>query len=336
MRILVEGTRGKTGIVQLITKAIEDRGKDVIGKTTGLEPAIYYKGKKIPIIRNKGRFLIDVENKRVLKKYRDVKFKIFENQALSSYTMKAFHNLFKPDMVVIPNIRYEHQDVLGETIEMQADSFAMNFKGVGIVITSEEKKDVLDIFEKYCKKYNVKLLKIKSWGKTPGHNAINLVNQVMIQIFGYGLTKSEYMKIYRDVKSRMNIKENQDIKINYYKGSKVNDIESTVNVFNFLKQKTDKDFCFIAYFRKDRPERTKAFIPIINDLIKDSRVKKIFISGNHLNKIKKHAKIERISMEDTDKIFEYCSENDLIMFTAVNGVNPFMRKIELNLEEAIK
>ena len=51
MNILVEGSRGKSGTVQLITKAIADKGYSVVGKITGRNPLILYEGEEIPIIK---------------------------------------------------------------------------------------------------------------------------------------------------------------------------------------------------------------------------------------------------------------------------------------------
>jgi len=332
MNILVEGTRGKSGIVNMLVDTLEARGEPAIGKITGLEPAVFYKGEKIPIIRKNRKFLIDVENKKILKQYRHVKFKVFENQALSPYTMKAVHLVFKPDIIAIPNIRYEHQDTLGETIEEQAASFAMNFEGAKVVITTEQKEPVLKIFRKYCTKYKVELIEIKKEESFPGSSSVHLVNGVLKYVFQIELSEEEFRNLFKNLSTRISVYYNYEKGIHYFKGSKINDIESTKNLYNFLKQKIEKPFCFICYFRKDRPERTKAFIPFLKEAVKDERIKKIFIVGHHLGNIPKDAKISILKEKYPELVFDYCRLNGYILFTAVNGVTPFMQGIELNLD----
>ena len=117
MNIVIEGSRGKSGVVKTLVDLIRYRGKSVLGKITGLETALFYNGEKRLIERKNKKFFIDLENRRILREYQGVEFKIFENQGLSRYTMKAFHLIFKPEIVVIPNIRYEHQNSLGDSIE---------------------------------------------------------------------------------------------------------------------------------------------------------------------------------------------------------------------------
>jgi len=336
MNILIEGTRGKSGLIKMITDCINARGESVIGKVTGLETAIFYKDKKIVVERKNKGFLIDKENKKILKKYKDVKFKVFENQGLSCYTMRAFHFLFKPDILVIPNIRFEHQDRLGETIEEQAKSFAVNFNSVKKIITTEKKKEVLDVFRRYCKKYGVEIVEINKEEKIPGINALYLTDEVIKIIFGKGLSKKEYQKYLKEIKSKMSIKKDLSKEIYFFKGSKLNDIESTRVVYEYLKNSVNNDFCFVCYLRKDRPERTEAFMPFFYEAVKDKKIKKIYVSGPDVNKIENHKKITKLLEKDFEEIFGYCKKNNLVFFTAINGVNPFMRNVELNLQEVKK
>jgi hypothetical protein len=330
MRILVEGSRGKSGIVKLIVDLLENRNYSVVGKITGKETAIFYQGKKRFMQRTKGKFLIDKENKKVLKEY-NCEYKIFENQALSSYTMKAVHLLIKPDILLIPNIRFEHQDQLGETLKEQAESFAVNFKNIKLIITTETKKEVLKIFEKYAKKYKSKLIVVNKKETIPGISALHLIEKLFKLIFN-GLSNEEKEKIKKEIKNRMRVKYNKDKQIYYFLGSKINDIESSTNTLNYLKKIYLDNFLLVCYFRKDRPERTKAFIPLFRKLIKDRRIKKIYISGYNLNSLPKHKKMHKFNSQSANIIFKECKEKKLILFTAINGANEFMFNFELNLE----
>jgi gamma-polyglutamate synthase len=332
MNIVVEGTRGKSGVVKTLVDAISLKGEPVIGKVTGLEAFVYHPGRKEHIKRKGKRFLIDKENRKILKQYKDVRFKVFENQALSPYTMKAFHLVFKPDIIAIPNIRYEHQDTLGETIEEQAKSFAINFKSAKTVITTEHKEPVLKIFRKYCEKYRVELIEVKEEETFPGSQTIHLVNEVIGRIFREKLSKEEFDFLHGNLNTNISINHNVESDISYFIGSKVNDIESTRIVYEYLKKMTLKKFCFVCYFRKDRPERTRAFIPFLKDAFDDEKIDRIFISGHHLGNLPKNPKIARIKEKNSGEMFDYCKENDCVMFTAVNGVNPFMQEVELNLK----
>ena len=141
-RIVVEGMRGKSEVVTLLDYYLAKRKYKVLSKVTGLEPIISNDGVK-KFIRRQNGFLIDHENKRCLKLSNGKDFVIFENQGISPYTMRLFHNILKPEIILIPNIRLEHQETLGETIEEISKSFAVHFDVPKLIIAAEQKESVL-------------------------------------------------------------------------------------------------------------------------------------------------------------------------------------------------
>ncbi len=332
MNILVEGSRGKSGTVETIVRAFEALGEDIIGKITGNEPLIFYKGQKIPINRASTGFLIDQENIPIMQRFKDVKFKVFENQALSCYSMRVVHNIFKPDIIAIPNIRFEHQDRLGETIEEIAKSFAENFKGAKVVITTEPKKCVLETFEKYCRKYNVELIIVDKPETIPSIQYLHLAEEVVRYALNRELPAFIKKAITNDIEKNIMIKISDKHGLHFFHGAKVNDVESTTNIIRYLRKQTDKRFCIVSYFRKDRVERNEAFIPFFMENLNDDFFAKFFMVG-HTVGLPKHNKVEYIEGLENDKIkvIDFCRENDLVLFTAVNGVCPFMRGLHKDL-----
>ncbi len=333
-RILVEGSRGKSGIIEILTNLINNRGRDAIGKITGKETSIIYKNKKHPLKRKRKIVFIEDENKKVLSDYSDVEYKIFENQALSSYTMYVVHKIVKPEIVLIPNIRYEHQDRLGDTLQQISKSFAVNFKGLKKVITTETKLEVLEVFEKYCKKYDVELISLINEEKIPSENIIYLLDRTLKELNLNRLTNQEIKNIYKKLKENMSLKNSTSKKINYFNGAKVNDVESTKNVFNYLlKHNPKKDFTFICYLRKDRPERTESFINYFEDLNNHQQVKSIYFTGSGLKQFKTLSKFHKIKNLKPSEIINLAKEDNTVLFMAINGVNKFMLELEEILEK---
>ena len=332
VRIIIEGSRGKSGLVELLTKAIGGiKGhKNAVGKVSGKETAVFFNNEKIIIKRKDNKFLIDQENREILNKFSSCKFKVFENQALSAYTMKAFHLLFKPNIILIPNIRYEHQNVLGKNISDMAESFAGNFKGSELVITTEQKEEVLNIFKKFAKKYKTKLVVIRKREIVPGSQIIGIIDYLLKYLFNEELCAIEKTNIVNALKNKMKIQKSNK-GIFWFKGSKINDVESSENVFNYLQNQTDLKFCFVCYFRKDRSERTEAFIPLIKKMTKNDKVEKIFIKGYHLDSLPKNPKIKKLGCSN-ETLINYCKRKNLVLVTAVNGVNDYMIKLESELE----
>jgi gamma-polyglutamate synthase len=330
LNILVEGSRGKSGTVEMLVRAFEALNYKAVGKITGKDTLLIHNGGFETIPREKGGFLIDQENKPIVQKFSHYDFTIFENQALSCYTMRVVHNIVKPLIIVIPNIRYEHQDRLGETIEEMATSFALNFKGAKFVVTTESKKVVLDIFRKHCRKYGVVLDVINKEEEVPSIQSLYLTRRVIQIATGKDMPKALYSQYHEQICNRIEVKSSATHNIDYFLGAKVNDVESTVNVFNYLTQRTDKKFCFLCYFRKDRVERTEAFREFFKKYLDHERIEKFYFAGHVIDR-PRHKKVEILPEKHKQKIFDHCRKNGLILFTAINGVNDFMRGIEADL-----
>ncbi len=336
IRILVEGSRGKSGLVKSLTDLLYSRGEDAVGKVTGKETVVFRNGQKLIVERKNGKnFLIDHENKKIMRKYSDVKFKIFENQALSCYTMKIVHLIVKPQIIVIPNIRFEHQDRLGENLFEIARSFAHNFKGAEKVITTENKKEVLKIFREYCNKFKTKLIVVDSSQEViPSISSIDLLDNILNELDKSPLSLNEKRKLKNSTLESMGLKYSKSQRIKYFYGSKVNDIESSTKVFAHLKKiYPGKKFVFLCYLRGDRPERTESFLPFFEKIYHDYKVERIYFTGSGLGHIKNHHKVIKKKDLTYEEVIEFCRKKNLVLFTAVNGVNKFIQKLEKVLEE---
>ncbi len=83
---------------------------------------------------------------------------------------------------IITNIHLEHTDILGETVSEIAQEKAGIIKHGGILITGEEKKEALTIFEKKCQRKNSafyrvgKEITVKSEEATPTGQWINVTS----------------------------------------------------------------------------------------------------------------------------------------------------------------
>lgn len=335
IKIVVEGMRGKSNLVLALHEILRNRNYSVLSKTTGIRPIIIENGKQKIIKRaHNHRFFIDEENKKCLKLKKGKDFIIFENQAITSYSMKIFHKILKTDILLIPNIREEHQEDLGENIREIATSFAVHFNTPNIIITAEQKEEVLRIFRKYTKKFKKKLIEIKFKEEIPSIGNIYLIDKTLKLLTGEGLTKEE-IKFYKDkTESRFNIKHN-GYNLKYFIGSKINDIESSLNAYKHLTKRYPKEnFCYVGYLRRDRIDRTKSFVKFFNEIGTRDNVKRIFLAGHYCSYI--HDRLNPVAkrktffteQKDQDKITQFCLKNNLVLTTAVNGVNEYMRVLE--------
>ncbi len=123
LRILVNGTRGKTTVTRLLQCGLKEGGYTVLAKTTGSE-AVYIlpDGNIKPVDRRRGvnvlRETIDFFK---LASNLKVDAVVLECQAVRPDSQTLVQRLFQPTVSIITNARIDHVDVMGDTIESTAE-----------------------------------------------------------------------------------------------------------------------------------------------------------------------------------------------------------------------
>jgi poly-gamma-glutamate synthase PgsB/CapB len=141
VRIYVNGIRGKSTVTRLIAGVLREAGIQTLAKTTGSAAMVILpNGDEIPIQRRSSATIMELFTiaKRYLEK--DTEAIVFETMALFPANQIASQELLvKGNINVITNVREDHQDVMGESLEEIADTLSLMIPHDGILITSEDR-----------------------------------------------------------------------------------------------------------------------------------------------------------------------------------------------------
>lgn len=160
LKININGTRGKSTATRLITGILKEAGTKVIGKTTGTSARIIYWDKKEeePIKRGPlGPNII--EQKAVVKKAVKLGASAFVTECMAvnpDYQIIFQEKLVKANIGVIVNVREDHMDVCGPTLDFIAESFTSIIPKNGTLIIDDSKYN--DYFTKEAQKRNCQVL----------------------------------------------------------------------------------------------------------------------------------------------------------------------------------
>ena len=156
-RIHVNGTRGKSSVTRLITGGLQGGGVRTFGKTTGTKPRmIYPDGSEVPINRvGKANIIEQLKIvKRAIESEADAL--VIECMAvLPPNQLLAERHMIHSTIGVITNVRADHLDEMGPTIEDVARSLSNTIPRNAILFTSEEK--YLPVFEEIGRKRNCEI-----------------------------------------------------------------------------------------------------------------------------------------------------------------------------------
>ncbi len=141
VRIHVNGIRGKSSVTRLVAAVLREGGFVTVAKTTGsaarvIGPA----GEEIPIARRGAATIneqVDIVRRHITP---DVHALVIECMAVNPlYQRYAQERIVRSDVTVITNVREDHQEVMGETLEQIADSMSVTIPRDGVLITAEER-----------------------------------------------------------------------------------------------------------------------------------------------------------------------------------------------------
>lgn len=157
-RIHVNGIRGKSSVTRLVAGAMREAGIKTVAKTTGTNARIMVSNSiDWPIERKEANIS---EQRKLIKKYLGTSYKamVFECMAINPIYQKYLEEKIMHSTIgIITNVREDHMDKLGNTLEEIAKNLALTIPYNGHFITSEKNKKIREIFETICNERGTKM-----------------------------------------------------------------------------------------------------------------------------------------------------------------------------------
>jgi gamma-polyglutamate synthase len=141
VRIHVNGIRGKSTVTRLVAAVLREGSYVALGKTTGSAARVILPtGEERPIRRRGAATIneqVDVVAEHVLP---EVDALVAECMAVRPlYQRYSQDFMIRSDVTVITNVRLDHQEEMGETLEEIADSLCETVPWDGVLVTAEDR-----------------------------------------------------------------------------------------------------------------------------------------------------------------------------------------------------
>lgn len=146
VRLHVNGIRGKSSVTRLLAGVLRDGGYVTVAKTTGSAARVIGPtGEESPIKRRGAATIneqIDIVAEHVSG---GVEALVIECMAVRPlYQQYSQDFMVKSDITVITNVREDHQEEMGETLEEIADSMSVTIPRGGVLVTAEDRTHLRD------------------------------------------------------------------------------------------------------------------------------------------------------------------------------------------------
>jgi poly-gamma-glutamate synthase PgsB/CapB len=280
-RVHVNGIRGKSTVTRYVTAVFREAKYHTFGKTTGSAARILRPDGKDYDFGRKGYPNIN-EQIKILRDFSRQKAEaaVLECMAVNPvYAKWLEEKVMRSQIGIITNVRYDHPEYMGDTLEEIAESLSNTIPENGILITAETQPRLLKILEKNAKRKNSQMRVVDkqtvSAADLAGFSHFAIEDNVAI---GYEIAKLLKLPKDRALKamqcavadpgafSVQFVPFNQ-CQIAWVNLFAVNDRESFVELSHRLfKQYPEHQKVVILNNRHDRPARVELFANLARDL----------------------------------------------------------------------
>ncbi len=286
-RIHVNGIRGKSTVTRYIAAIFRDAGYHTFGKTTGSAARILQPDGQDADVGRKGFANIN-EQVHILKRFsrQHAEAAVMECMAINPiYAQWLEERVMRSQLGVITNVRYDHAEYLGETLEEIARSLAQAIPIKGILITAEREPTLVRILAEESLKKETELIvaedQLVSASDLKGFNHFAIEANVAI---GFcvakliGLNRNRALAAMQKATcdpgafrlEKLHYRQHDILWANLFA---VNDRESFVDLCKILfKQYPLHKRIVILNNRLDRPLRVKLFTQLAIDLNFDEMI----------------------------------------------------------------
>lgn len=268
-RILVVGSRGKSGTVRLICAVLAGTGTPTYAKITGTVAQEIDTRGVVRETKRLGPVSATEMNDVLIKAQRDgANATVFECMAVLPKLIWFIQNrIIQAPIVIIPTIRLDHLEDEGDTISGITWGIISGLKHVEVLITGEQNEESLRVMRSWAKKNHVRLIQAKTSELTPalhGHHPTNV--ETALEVAAHlQLDKSSALDAMLNATSEPDseigweiVSDNEVLRFSDLGGA--NDPQSSAEaVLRAYSFSTDATVIPILVNRWDRPLRTLAF-----------------------------------------------------------------------------
>ena len=340
--IHVNGIRGKSTVSRLIDAGVRAGGYKVFTKITGTSPRIIDTFNVEREINRKGKANIKEQIKTINWAYREgAEVLITECMAVKSeYQYICENKILHADINIITNVREDHLDEMGKSLDEIASSLANTIPTNGAIFTSDKK--YFDFFKREAIKKNSRAFinreeKEEYWEiDFPSNVALALE---VCKYIGIDEKKAlEGMKNYHRDPGVLKVLlyKNRENKIYFINAMAANDPNSTEIIIDRLSKKdywNNKKYLLVNN-RGDRVSRWEQYISFVKKI--DKKFDKILISGENRELFQKYLLKEKIAKEKIEIVgnaSDFDSIEKDILILAVGNICGNGKKIVDYFEE---
>jgi len=338
-RVTVSGVRGKSTVVRWLNEALVARGFETYAKVTGNDHVSYHNLEPSEFERDGVVRLY--ENERELREFWPVDAVIAENQGIREYTTRLANELFDPHVVVLVNVRRDHQSTLGATLPDIARAFTRTVPEGAHVVSGDRNDAINDYLRREFRDQNVEFSVAEPRPEYPVDDVFGARSAFVVDetLRALGLDPLDPGQVASRVESlrggwSWTRLDGGGLVCN---GAMMNDVESTELLRQHLVERLDEPTVTpFVFLRRDRAGRTAAFVHYSDWLADNGFIDRVHVAGSHAKLFARRTTAEVVyhDHETTapEAVLDACLDGGHPVYAMGNTVHPFMRAFDAEIE----
>ena len=334
-RVTVTGVRGKSTVVRWLNELLVERGYETYAKVTGNQAVSYHNLETTAIDRDGITRLY--ENAREFQEYHPVDAAIVENQGIREYTTRLANELFDPHVVILLNVRRDHQSTLGEELDDIARVFTRVMPEDTVVVSGDRNEAINDYLRQEFEKsgHEFRVAKPDDGSQSPfadvfGARSALVVDETLRALGMDGLQPERIQEFINELHHGWRWQRLQGGGL-IANGAMMNDIESTELLRQFLVDRLeDETVTPFIYTRRDRAGRTAAFVHYLNWLDANDLITRVHAAGTQDTLLERRVDIDIVRYDESTPagtVLDSVLEEGCPVYTMGNTVAEFMREL---------
>lgn len=266
----INGTRGKSSVCRLIDAGLRAGGLRVFCKTTGTDPMTIDVYDREEPLRRRGKANIKEQIGILCRAAaQDAQVLVIECMALQpELQYAAQHRILQADVGVITNVRRDHTDVMGETLEEICDTLCNTVPRNGALFTAERER--APQMAAFAGRLGSGFYPVSPQGDEPGYDFAENVALALAVCEHLGVDRAAAlsgMAHYKRDPYALTI--HRLYGCAFVNGLSINDIQSTCMVWRQLRDRhgwQDKQLILLVNNRADRGSRTRDMLQVCVEL----------------------------------------------------------------------
>ncbi len=337
-RIVVAGSRGKSSTTRRLDDVFNRRGFDTLTKITGNHPTLVHNGEVHPIERLGPRTML-YENIRIIGEfvpeldgYSPDDVAIFEDQGITGYTTRLVNwKLVDPDIVLLTNVRQDHNDTLGKTRTDIARSLARSVPSGAHIVNGEQHPSLHEYLTEEVERRGGTIEQVEIPDRHEGMlgaETTHAIDAILTSLDEPPLPEREFEAPLDAIQPEWT----RLPRGRAFDAAEINDVESTEMVRRSLAG--DEQILPFAYLRRDRRGRTASFVNYVDLLYERGKIERVHVGGASTRAFAAtvEAPVTRHNADAADVLDALLSEGQPVVLMG-NTVHEFMREIDAAIED---